>query len=79
MFQLSGGLIRTVYPRSELAKDAGVAFAPAKSGDFGIGHADPPGPGAGEHVPQRFGFADSGAGVAYGLADEPVDPCEGRV
>jgi catechol 2,3-dioxygenase-like lactoylglutathione lyase family enzyme len=39
MFHLAGGLILTVYPRSELAKDAGVPFAPAKSGEFSIGHA----------------------------------------
>jgi uncharacterized protein len=39
MFHLAGGLILTVYPRSELAKDAGVPFAPSKSGEFSIGHA----------------------------------------
>ncbi len=39
MFQLAGGLILTIYPRSELAKDAGVPFAPAKTGEFSIGHA----------------------------------------
>jgi uncharacterized protein len=39
MFNLQGGLILTVYPRSELAKDAGVPFSPPKSGEFSIGHA----------------------------------------
>ena len=39
MFHLAGGLILTIYPRSELAKDASVAFAPSKSGEFSIGHA----------------------------------------
>lgn len=39
MFHLAGGLVLTVYPRSELAKDAGVPFAPSKSGEFSIGHA----------------------------------------
>jgi uncharacterized protein len=39
MFHLGGGLILTVYPRTELAKDAGVPFASAKSGEFSIGHA----------------------------------------
>jgi uncharacterized protein len=39
MFHLAGGLILTVYPRAELAKDAGLPFAPAKSGEFSIGHA----------------------------------------
>ena len=39
MFHLDGGLILTVYPRSELAKDAGIAFTPPKSGEFSLGHA----------------------------------------
>src|SRR5262249_14651702 len=39
MFHLADGLILTVYPRSELAKDAGVPSAPAKTGEFSIGHA----------------------------------------
>src|ERR1700733_3155644 len=39
MFNLQGGLILTVYPRSELAKDAGVPVGPPKSGEFSIGHA----------------------------------------
>lgn len=39
MFTLDGGLILTVYPRSELAKDAGVPPSPPASGEFSIGHA----------------------------------------
>jgi catechol 2,3-dioxygenase-like lactoylglutathione lyase family enzyme len=39
MFNLEGGLILCIYPRSELAKDAGVPFGPPKSGEFSIGHA----------------------------------------
>lgn len=39
MFQLDGGLILAVFPRTELAKDAGVPFAAAKPGEFSIGHA----------------------------------------
>jgi catechol 2,3-dioxygenase-like lactoylglutathione lyase family enzyme len=39
MFHLAGGLILTVYPRSELAKDAGVPLIPSKTGEFSLGHA----------------------------------------
>ena len=38
-FQLHGGLILALYPRTELAKDANVPFGPPKSGEFSIGHA----------------------------------------
>jgi uncharacterized protein len=38
-FSLGGGLILSLYPRTELAKDAAVAFSPAKAGEFSIGHA----------------------------------------
>jgi hypothetical protein len=38
LFHLDGGLILALYPRTELAKDAAVAFGPAKSGEFSIGH-----------------------------------------
>jgi uncharacterized protein len=37
MFQLDGGLILALYPRSELAKDAGLPLGPAPAG-FSIGH-----------------------------------------
>lgn len=39
MFRLDGGLMLAVYPRTELAKDAGVPLAPAKTGEFSLGHA----------------------------------------
>lgn len=39
MFHLQGGLILALYPRTELAKDANIAFGPPKTGEFSIGHA----------------------------------------
>jgi uncharacterized protein len=39
MFQLDGGLILSLYPRTELAKDANVSLEPATSGGFSVGHA----------------------------------------
>jgi catechol 2,3-dioxygenase-like lactoylglutathione lyase family enzyme len=39
MFQLQGGLILALYPRTELAKDANIPLGPPKSGEFSIGHA----------------------------------------
>ena len=38
VFDLADGLILSLYPRSELAKDANVPFGPPKSGEFSIGH-----------------------------------------
>ena len=38
MFHLDGDLILALYPRTELAKDAGISFEPQKSGEFSIGH-----------------------------------------
>jgi uncharacterized protein len=38
LFNLDGGLILALYPRTELAKDAAVPFGPQKSGEFSIGH-----------------------------------------
>jgi uncharacterized protein len=60
MFNLAGGLILTVYPRSELAKDAGVRFAPPKSGEFSIGHAV----GSREDVDALIARAESVGGTA---------------
>src|SRR2546430_7334324 len=37
MFELDGGLTLSLYPRSELAKDANVAFGPPKTGEFTTG------------------------------------------
>jgi catechol 2,3-dioxygenase-like lactoylglutathione lyase family enzyme len=39
MFQLQGGMILSLYPRTELAKDANIAFGPPKTGEFSIGQA----------------------------------------
>ena len=37
-FELSGGLILALYPRTELAKDAGMADGPSSSVEFSIGY-----------------------------------------
>src|ERR1700722_20337844 len=37
-FHLDGGLMLSIYPRSELAKDAAVALTAAKPGELSIGH-----------------------------------------
>jgi catechol 2,3-dioxygenase-like lactoylglutathione lyase family enzyme len=39
MFELQGGLILSLYPRSELAKDANIPLGSPKTGEFSIGHA----------------------------------------
>ncbi len=39
MFKLRGGLILSLYPRSELAKDANVPLEEPTVGGFSIGHA----------------------------------------
>lgn len=39
VFNLDGGLMLSVYPRSELAKDADIPLTEAKPGEFSIGHA----------------------------------------
>jgi uncharacterized protein len=38
LFELHGGLIIALYPRTELAKDANVALAPPTPGEFSLGH-----------------------------------------
>jgi uncharacterized protein len=38
LFHLDGNLMLALYPRAELAKDAGVALGPPKSGEFSLGH-----------------------------------------
>ena len=38
MFDLDGGLVLALYPRTELAKDAAVPLGPPQSGEFSIGH-----------------------------------------
>lgn len=39
MFQLQGGLVLALYPRTELAKDANIPLGPPQAGEFSIGHA----------------------------------------
>ena len=39
VFHLDDGLMLSIYPRTELAKDALVPLAPAKPGEFSVGHA----------------------------------------
>ncbi len=39
MFDLHGGLILALYPRTELAKDANIPVGPPTYGEFSIGHA----------------------------------------
>jgi hypothetical protein len=38
VFHLDGGLMLSIYPRSELAKDAGVRPAAANPAEFSLGH-----------------------------------------
>ena len=39
VFHLDGGLMLSIYPRSELAKDAHVPLTAPKPGEFSVGHA----------------------------------------
>jgi uncharacterized protein len=39
MFQLNGGLTLALYPRTELAKDAGVPVSTDRTGEFSLGHS----------------------------------------
>jgi catechol 2,3-dioxygenase-like lactoylglutathione lyase family enzyme len=66
MFQLQGGLILSLYPRSELAKDASVPLEPPKTGEFSIGHVV----GSREEVGALLARAQA-AGAT--LTDEPHD------
>jgi uncharacterized protein len=38
MVHLEGGQILSLYPRGDLAKDAGIPLGPARSGEFSLGH-----------------------------------------
>ncbi len=38
MFDLEGGLILALYPRSDLAKDAAIPLGPSRTGEFSLGH-----------------------------------------
>jgi uncharacterized protein len=39
LFELRDGLMLSLYPRTELAKDAKVPLGPPKTGEFSLGHA----------------------------------------
>jgi catechol 2,3-dioxygenase-like lactoylglutathione lyase family enzyme len=39
MFKLAGGLILSLYPRTDLAKDAGIAVDATSRTEFSLGHA----------------------------------------
>jgi len=41
IFKLEGGLILSLYPRSELAKDAGIRAGSPQSGEFSLGQLVP--------------------------------------
>lgn len=38
MFELEGGVILALYPRTELMKDANLPLGPQKTGEFSLGH-----------------------------------------
>jgi uncharacterized protein len=38
LVQLAGGQVLSLYPRTDLAKDAGIPPGPARSGEFSLGH-----------------------------------------
>jgi catechol 2,3-dioxygenase-like lactoylglutathione lyase family enzyme len=65
-FHLDGGLILAVYPRTELAKDAGVPPGLATSGEFSIGHAV----AAREEVDKVISQAEAAGAV---VTDRPHD------
>jgi catechol 2,3-dioxygenase-like lactoylglutathione lyase family enzyme len=66
MFHLSGGLIFSLYPRSELAKDAGIALGPPRTGEFSLGHAV----ASHEEVDTLLARADAAGGT---VLDKPRD------
>lgn len=39
LFRLDGGMFLCLYPRRDLALDAGIELGPAQPGEFSIGHA----------------------------------------
>jgi len=38
LFELRGGVLLALYPRSELAKDANIELGPPKTGEFSLGY-----------------------------------------
>lgn len=66
MFQLDGGLILSLYPRTELAKDANVPVGSPQSGEFSIGHVV----GSKEEVEAVL---EQAAAAGATLTDDPHD------
>jgi catechol 2,3-dioxygenase-like lactoylglutathione lyase family enzyme len=66
MFELQGGLVLSLYPRTELAKDANIVIGPRASGEFSLGHAV----GTREQVDAVLAAAQAAGAM---LTDEPHD------
>lgn len=66
MFQLDDGLILALYPRTELAKDAGIDVGPARTGEFSIGH----GVRSRADVDELLGRAQAAGGTLTGPAHD---------
>ena len=62
LFELHGGLILSLYPRSELAKDAQVPYGPPNTGEFSLGHAV----GSREEVDALLARAEAAGGALTG-------------
>ncbi|MHB8959566.1 MAG: VOC family protein [Candidatus Limnocylindrales bacterium] len=68
MFELEGGLILSLYPRTELAKDAGLSLEQAGRTEFSLGH----GVGSREEVDALLARAQAaGARVTGGPRERP--------
>jgi hypothetical protein len=68
VFHLDGGLMLSIYPRSELAKDAAVPLAAATPGEFSIGHVVATRAGVDEVIAQARA---AGAAVTESPRDRP--------
>jgi uncharacterized protein len=66
MFELDGGLVLSLYPRTELAKDGHIALHPASPGGFSIGHFV----GSRDEVDALLKAAESSGGHVTGPAHE---------
>jgi catechol 2,3-dioxygenase-like lactoylglutathione lyase family enzyme len=66
MFHLDGGLTLALYPRSELARDAGIPAGEPQSGEFSIGQIV----GSAEDVDAVLGQAEAAGAEIPGPARE---------
>ena len=71
MFHLDGGLMLSIYPRSELAKDAVIPLTEAKPGEFSIGHAVASRAEVDEVIAQAKAAGAAGAAVTGSPHDRP--------